>query len=214
MEVLRRSFGPGLAGLVPADRPAAASDLVAAELARGNVAGAEDALRHAETPWAGPHGALARSAVLLARGHPDEAAEAAAAAHAAAAAAPLTAARAQLAHGRALAAADRRQEAAAALAAAVAALDGFGALRDRAAAVRELRRLGRRVVRATSASDADPLTGREREVAELVAAGRTNREIAQQLVLSTRTVEAHLRSVYAKLGVRSRVELARAARPS
>jgi len=53
------------------------------------------------------------------------------------------------------------------------------------------------------------LTAREREIAELVAAGRTNREIAEQLVLSTRTIEAHLRNVYAKLGVRSRVELAR-----
>ena len=58
-----------------------------------------------------------------------------------------------------------------------------------------------------------PLTGREQEIAELVAAGRTNREVAQQLVLSPRTIEAHLRSIYGKLGVRSRVELARAVRP-
>ena len=56
-----------------------------------------------------------------------------------------------------------------------------------------------------------PLTAREREIAELVAAGRTNREVAEQLVLSTRTIEAHLRNIYAKLGVRSRVELARKA---
>jgi len=53
------------------------------------------------------------------------------------------------------------------------------------------------------------LTAREDEIARLVAAGRTNREIAEQLVLSPRTVEAHLRSVYGKLGVRTRVELAR-----
>ena len=53
------------------------------------------------------------------------------------------------------------------------------------------------------------LTAREREIAELVAAGRTNREVAAQLVLSERTIEAHLRNVYAKLGVRSRVELTR-----
>ncbi len=50
---------------------------------------------------------------------------------------------------------------------------------------------------------------REREIAGLIAAGRTNREVAEQLVLSTRTIEAHLRRIYAKLGVRSRVELAR-----
>ena len=54
------------------------------------------------------------------------------------------------------------------------------------------------------------LTAREREIAELVAAGRTNREVAEQLVLSARTIEAHLRNIYGKLGVRSRVELARA----
>ena len=44
-----------------------------------------------------------------------------------------------------------------------------------------------------------------------MAAGRTNREVADQLVLSPRTIEAHLRNIYGKLGVRSRVELARAA---
>jgi DNA-binding CsgD family transcriptional regulator len=55
------------------------------------------------------------------------------------------------------------------------------------------------------------LTGREREIADLIAAaGHTNREIAEQLVLSTPTIEAHLRHIFAKLDVRSRVELATA----
>ena len=54
------------------------------------------------------------------------------------------------------------------------------------------------------------MTAREREIAELVAAGRTNREVAAQLFLSSRTIEAHLRNIYGKLDVRSRVELARA----
>jgi DNA-binding NarL/FixJ family response regulator len=79
--------------------------------------------------------------------------------------------------------------------------------------VRELRRLGHRVLRATGDPGEGPLgalTAREREIAELVAAGRTNREVAEQLVLSARTIDAHLRNVYAKLGVRSRVELTRA----
>ena len=95
------------------------------------------------------------------------------------------------------------------LTAAEAALDGFGARRRRDEAVRELRRLGHRVVR--RAADAETgLTAREREIASLVAAGRTNREVAAQLVLSPRTIEAHLRNIYGKLDVRSRVELTRA----
>jgi DNA-binding CsgD family transcriptional regulator/tetratricopeptide (TPR) repeat protein len=56
----------------------------------------------------------------------------------------------------------------------------------------------------------DPLTRREREVAGLAARGRTNREIADGLVVSVRTVENHLQRVYAKLGVSSREDLARA----
>ncbi len=54
----------------------------------------------------------------------------------------------------------------------------------------------------------DELTARERDVCELVAAGRTNREVAAALFLSPRTVEHHLRLAYRKLGVRSRTELA------
>ena len=58
----------------------------------------------------------------------------------------------------------------------------------------------------------DPgLTATERRVAELVAAGRTNKEVAAALFVSRRTVEAHLRQVFRKLGVRSRTELARQA---
>ena len=53
------------------------------------------------------------------------------------------------------------------------------------------------------------LTAAERRVAVLVAAGRTNREVAAELFLGERTVAGHLTRVYAKLGVRSRTELAR-----
>jgi LuxR family maltose regulon positive regulatory protein len=52
------------------------------------------------------------------------------------------------------------------------------------------------------------LTERERVVAELAAVGRTNREIAQDLHLSVKTVEWNLTKVYRLLGVRSRTELA------
>jgi DNA-binding NarL/FixJ family response regulator len=53
------------------------------------------------------------------------------------------------------------------------------------------------------------LTASERRIAELVALGRTNREVADELVISVHTVEAALTHVYRKLEVRSRTELAR-----
>lgn len=59
----------------------------------------------------------------------------------------------------------------------------------------------------------DILTEREREILDLLTDGLCNKEIAQRLYLSVRTVEVHLRNVYAKLGVRSRLEaVTRAAR--
>ncbi|MBX7431369.1 LuxR C-terminal-related transcriptional regulator [Mycobacterium sp. Y57] len=54
-----------------------------------------------------------------------------------------------------------------------------------------------------------PLTPREREIAELVAAGLSNREIAEQLVLSVRTVEGHVYRACFKLGVADRDDLAK-----
>jgi DNA-binding CsgD family transcriptional regulator len=52
------------------------------------------------------------------------------------------------------------------------------------------------------------LTARELEIAELLAARKTNREIADHLFLSGKTVETHLRNIFAKLGVSSRVDVA------
>jgi DNA-binding CsgD family transcriptional regulator len=54
----------------------------------------------------------------------------------------------------------------------------------------------------------ETLTPRERQVAHLVAAGRSNPEVAQQLFMSRKTVEVNLTRIYRKLGLRSRVELA------
>ncbi|MFJ7215371.1 LuxR C-terminal-related transcriptional regulator [Amycolatopsis sp. NPDC098790] len=61
---------------------------------------------------------------------------------------------------------------------------------------------------------ADVLTLREREVADLVAAGASNRDVASALFVSPRTVELHLTNVYRKLAVDSRAELAAALRAS
>lgn len=57
------------------------------------------------------------------------------------------------------------------------------------------------------APNAGELTPTERRVAALVAAGRSNKEIASELFVTVRTVETHLTKVYAKLGVHSRTEL-------
>ena len=59
-------------------------------------------------------------------------------------------------------------------------------------------------------SQGEELTGREREVALLAAAGRTSPEIAEALYLSVRTVDTHLHRVYRKLSIEGRHELAQA----
>lgn len=92
--------------------------------------------------------------------------------------------------------------------------DACRAERDRAQARRELRRLGARVEpRGASTGGGgglESLSRREREVAELVTARKTNREVASELFLSEKTVESHLRNIFAKLGASSRVDVARA----
>jgi DNA-binding CsgD family transcriptional regulator/tetratricopeptide (TPR) repeat protein len=57
-------------------------------------------------------------------------------------------------------------------------------------------------------SGVDSLTPSERRVAQMAAEGHTNREVAQALFVSPKTVDAHLSSVYRKLGIRSRSQLA------
>jgi DNA-binding NarL/FixJ family response regulator len=53
------------------------------------------------------------------------------------------------------------------------------------------------------------LTPQELQVARFVAEGRSNKEVAAQLFLSPRTIDSHLRSVFSKLGITSRTQLAR-----
>jgi non-specific serine/threonine protein kinase len=57
-------------------------------------------------------------------------------------------------------------------------------------------------------SAADGLTAREREIARLVAVGRSNREIADALVITEGTVEVHVKHILTKLGLRSRTQVA------
>lgn len=62
---------------------------------------------------------------------------------------------------------------------------------------------------ADDVATADPFTPREREIADMVGKARSNRDIAQELVLSERTVESHVRSILAKTGTTSRKEFIR-----
>ena len=124
-------------------------------------------------------------------------------------------ARAQLLAGVALAQAGDKRRAVDALEQAANAFESFGSHRHRAEAVRELRKLGHRMYRRTRPGRPDTaginsLTARELEIARLVVDRRTNAEIAAQLFLSPKTIEAHLRNTFRKVGVASRVELARA----
>ena len=66
----------------------------------------------------------------------------------------------------------------------------------------ELARIGGRK------ASGDELTATEHRIAALVATGKTNREVAQELFVAVATVEAALTRIYGKLGVRSRTELA------
>ena len=116
---------------------------------------------------------------------------------------PFDRARTVLALGVARRRANDRREARAALVEARTVFASLGARLWEERAAAELARIGGR------APASGALTPVERRVVELVAAGSTNREVAAALFLSTRTVEGHLSRVYGKLGVRSRVELAR-----
>jgi DNA-binding CsgD family transcriptional regulator len=84
-----------------------------------------------------------------------------------------------------------------------------GATALAARAERELLATGARP-RRVALSGVDSLTPSERRVAELAAQGPTNREIAQALFVTQRTVEVHLTSIYRKLAINSRSQIAAA----
>jgi DNA-binding NarL/FixJ family response regulator len=158
----------------------------------------------------------AAAAIELDAGHSDLAVERALAAAAAAdeVGAPVEAALARTLAGRALAHAGQTERAVAELKLAASELQACGALRYRGAAERELRALGHRIHRRTRPGKIDgtgveALTERELQVARLVVDRRTNPEIAEALFLSPKTVETHMRNIFRKLDVSSRVEVAR-----
>jgi ATP/maltotriose-dependent transcriptional regulator MalT len=128
--------------------------------------------------------------------------------------APIEAALSRTVAGRALAQAGDSNRALAELQRAAATFDACGALRYRESTERELGRLGHRPHRRTRPGNTnragiDSLTERELQVARLVVDRKTNSEIAAELFLSQKTVETHLRNIFHKMDVTTRVALAR-----
>ena len=115
-------------------------------------------------------------------------------------------ARAHQVYGEWLRREGRRQEARDQLRTAHQLLSDMGAVAAAERAARELRATGEHP-RGRTTQDTDRLTAQELHIARLVATGATSREVASQLFLSPRTIEAHLRNIFRKLGITSRRQL-------
>ena len=166
-----------------------------------------DTLRSRGVPWISAEAdraeAILRAAtgdIDLARAKSDAAIEAASTTGI-----PLVHGRALLTAGEIRRRARQKAQAREALTAAIAVFERLGARLWLERARSELARV------ATRRPEGAPLTATERAVVDLVAAGRTNKEIADALFMSVHTVEAHLTRLFRSLGVQSRTELARLA---
>jgi DNA-binding CsgD family transcriptional regulator len=155
--------------------------------------------------WAKATGARCRGLLEASRGHFDTALATLESAreHHERLGNPFERARTDLARGIVLRRARKKGQANGELANALATFDQLGTPLWAERAREEIRRIGLRPSRDGG------LTDTEQKVAELVAAGRTNKEVAGELFLSVKTVEANLSRIYRKLGVRSRTELSR-----
>jgi DNA-binding NarL/FixJ family response regulator len=212
-----------VARTMPVERCFDWENLTLIELAVGNAEGADEYATRSEADAArlalklpASLAGRARASVLLAGDQPMEAARVARVSAEAAAqiGARLQAAFSHSLEGRALAAAGEREQAIAVLRAAEAELDVCGSVRVRDEMRRELRKLGARAEPRGPSKAGDSgvssLTKRELEIATLATDRKTNREIASALYLSEKTIESHMRHIFIKLGVSSRVEVARA----
>jgi DNA-binding CsgD family transcriptional regulator len=121
---------------------------------------------------------------------------------------PFDRARIQFLYGEHLRRKRRRIDARGQLRAAVSAFETLGAEPWAERARAELRATGE-TARKREASTIDQLTPQELQIARYVADGLSNKEIAAQLFLSPRTIDSHLRNVFSKLSITSRIQLAR-----
>jgi DNA-binding CsgD family transcriptional regulator len=174
------------------------------EVASNALAQLEERTRASGTDWA--LGIQARSEALLSDGEVGEDLYRRAIERLARSRIAVHAARARLVYGEWLRRESRRVEARNQLRAAYEMFSHFGANAFAERARRELLATGETVrIRTNEARIA--LTPQEAQVARLAAEGRTNPEIGAQLFISPRTVEYHLRKVFAKLGLSSRKAL-------
>ncbi|QFZ19319.1 helix-turn-helix domain-containing protein [Saccharothrix syringae] len=212
-----RLMGPGAGGVHAGIKVLAAPHVVEAAVGCGRPAAGDRALRRYEK-WVGATGCAARLALshrcrgMLSDGsRSDEHFREAIRLHRASGTA-MELAKTELFYGHRLRR-DRRPRAARELLRdAVKIFQSYDADRWVARARAELRAAGDTVGDAPGAPGTDrsaELTPQQVRIARLVAEGATNREVAARLFLSHRTVEHHLRNIFARLGVRSRVELTR-----
>jgi DNA-binding CsgD family transcriptional regulator len=185
-------------------------DAVEAMVALGRLDEAEPLVEQLEVSgrgpdrtWAAAVGARCRGLLLAAEGHLDQAQAAFKRALDAHDRLPLRYERARtlLLLGQLQRRCNERQAAKATLEEAAGLFEAVGTARWADNARAELQRLG------LHPGPPDQLTPTEERVAELAAAGSTNREVAAALFLSPKTIEANLSRVYRKLGIRSRAEL-------
>jgi len=120
---------------------------------------------------------------------------------------PFSRARTELAYGEFLRRARRRVDARVHLRAALDTFEGLRATPWAERAATELRASGETVRRRDETGGVVPLTPQERQVAQLVKKGMSNKDVAAQLFVSPRTVDFHLRNVFTKTGLSSRGEL-------
>lgn len=179
-------------------------ELAELEEARRLLAELKDRLRRIESPWGEASAGRCEGLILAAEGDPAAAVKAlerALTVHERLPQ-PFDLARTLLASGAVQRRMKKRGSARKSLERALAILEELGATLWAKMARSELARIGGR----TAAGDV--LTPTERSIAQLVALGKTNKEVAAQLFITPRTVEGHLTHIYAKLRVRSRAELA------